>query len=110
MITFESGSGGLAARRPADGLAGRSGPAGAGNGHEARLMQAARALEASFLAEMLGHAGFGDTPEAFGGGAGETQFASFLREAQAEKMVARGGIGLAEQLFQTLKERADGGA
>ncbi|GHE01743.1 hypothetical protein U879_16080 [Defluviimonas sp. 20V17] len=73
-------------------------------------MQAAQALEASFLAEMLGHAGLGDTPEAFGGGTGEAQFASFLREAQAEKMVARGGIGLAEQLFQTLKERADGGA
>ncbi len=111
MITFQSvGGGGFATGQTFDNLAGRRAPAGAGDTLDAQLMQAARALEASFLAEMLGHAGLGDTPEAFGGGTGETQFASFLREAQAEKMVARGGIGLAEQLFHTLKERADGGA
>jgi len=65
-------------------------------------------LESTFLAEMLKSAGIGKTPDAFGGGEGEDQFASFLIQAQADKMVEAGGIGLAEQLFEALKERADG--
>ena len=73
-----------------------------------RLREAAQQLEASFLAEMLKGAGFGKTSESFGGGAGEDQFASFLRQAQAEEMVKSGGIGLAESLYHALKERHDG--
>lgn len=72
------------------------------------LRQAAQDLEASFLAEMLKAAGAGQTRDAFGGGAGEDQFSSFLVQAQAEEMVKSGGIGLAESLFNALKERADG--
>ncbi|HDR28239.1 rod-binding protein [Rhodovulum sp.] len=82
-----------------------------GQGHavqETRLREAAQKLEAQFLAEMLKHAGLGESQGAFTGGAGEAQFASFLREAQAGEMVRAGGIGLAEQLFESLKERADG--
>ncbi|TCM87047.1 rod-binding protein [Rhodovulum steppense] len=75
---------------------------------ETRLREAAQKLEAQFLAEMLKHAGLGETQGPFTGGAGETQFASFLREAQAGEMVRAGGIGLAERLFEALKERADG--
>jgi len=75
---------------------------------EDRLHQAARKLEAAFLSEMLKAAGFGAPRESFGGGAGEDQFASFLRQAQAENMVRAGGIGLAEHLFEALKERNDG--
>ncbi|MDJ0822738.1 MAG: rod-binding protein [Paracoccaceae bacterium] len=71
------------------------------------LRMAAQKLEASFLAEMLKSAGVGKTPEAFGGGAGEDQFASFMRQEQARKMAENGGIGLAEALFQSLKERAN---
>lgn len=74
---------------------------------DAGLMAAARELEASFLAEMLKAAHLGDTPEAFGGGAGEDQFASFLRLEQARAMVGAGGIGLAQSLFEALKEHAD---
>jgi Rod binding domain-containing protein len=70
------------------------------------LMEKAKALEASFLAEMLGHAGLGAAPEGFGGGIGEEQFSSFLRAEQAKAMVEKGGIGLAEQIFNSLKERA----
>jgi peptidoglycan hydrolase FlgJ len=66
------------------------------------LMQKAKELEASFLSEMLGYAGLGGSEDAFGGGIGEEQFASFMREAQAKQMVAHGGIGLAEQLFHSL--------
>lgn len=71
------------------------------------LRKAAQDLEANFLAEMLKAAGIGKTPEAFGGGAGEDQFASFMRLEQAKQMAAQGGIGLAESLFHALKERID---
>lgn len=72
------------------------------------LRLAAQQLEASFLAEMLKSAGFGNARAAFGGGVGEEQFASFLRQFQAENMVKAGGIGLAESLYEALKERQDG--
>ena len=71
------------------------------------LRGAAQKLEATFLAEMLKSAGFGQTRDSFGGGAGEDQFSSFLVQAQAEEMVAAGGIGLAEALFEALKEQQD---
>lgn len=73
-----------------------------------QLMVMARKLEANFLSEMLKAAGLGATPSTFGGGAGEDQFASFLRQAQADEMVKAGGIGLAEALFESLKEHRDG--
>jgi len=71
---------------------------------DAALMDVARDLEATFLAEMLKAAGFGEARESFGGGTGEDQFASFLRQEHAKAMVERGGIGLAESLFNSLKE------
>lgn len=76
------------------------------NNTDAKLRDAAIRLEASFLAEMLKGAGFGAARDAFGGGAGEEQFTSFLREQQALEMARTGGIGLAESLFEALKERA----
>ena len=75
---------------------------------DARLRRAAQQLEANFLAEMLKSAGLGETRDSFGGGAGEDQFSSFLRQAQAEEIAKAGGIGLAERLFEALKERAHG--
>ncbi len=75
---------------------------------DAALREAARALEASFLSEMLKSAGFGKSRDALGGGTGEDQFGSFLVQAQAEEMVRAGGIGLAESLFEALKGRGDG--
>lgn len=70
---------------------------------DAALMDVARDLEAAFLTEMLKSAGFGEARKSFGGGAGEDQFASFLRAEHAKAMVDRGGIGLAESLFNALK-------
>lgn len=58
-------------------------------------MSTGEKLESVFIAEMLKAAGVGKAPESFGGGAGEDQFASFLREAQARNMVRAGGLGLA---------------
>ncbi|MFN3971525.1 MAG: rod-binding protein [Gemmobacter sp.] len=66
------------------------------------LRSRAAELETAFLAEMLGHAGLGGLPDGFGGGIGEEQFASFLRQEQAGAMVRAGGIGLAESIFLVL--------
>lgn len=72
------------------------------------LMQVAQALEASFLAEMLKSAGIGKTPEGFGGGVGEDQFGSFMREQQAMQMTKAGGIGLAQALFDSMTAQQNG--
>ena len=78
------------------------------NPKDARLWDAAVQLEATFLSEMLKSAGLGETPDGFGGGEGEEQFASFLRDTQALAMAQTGGIGLAEALFEALKVRVNG--
>ena len=75
---------------------------------DTKLRDAAQKLEATFLAEMLKSAGLGAPRDSFGGGKGEEQFASFLREAQAQEMAKTGGIGLAEALFEAMKVRMDG--
>jgi peptidoglycan hydrolase FlgJ len=75
---------------------------------EARLREVALKLEAAFLSEMLKSAGLGAVPGSFGGGQGEEQFASFLRDAQATEMARAGGIGLAESLFEAMKSRQNG--
>jgi Rod binding domain-containing protein len=80
-------------------------PAPADTAREARLREAALQLEASFLKEMLEAGGLGRSPVAFGGGAGEDQFASFLLEAQAMRLARAGGVGLAESLFRALRGR-----
>jgi Rod binding domain-containing protein len=69
------------------------------------LMEAAQKLEATFLAEMLKAAGFGKSRGEFGGGAGEDQFGSMLVQEHAQALASTGGIGLAEHLFEALKER-----
>jgi Rod binding domain-containing protein len=74
-------------------------------GSEPALLIAARALEATFLAEMLKATGLGSMPEDFGGGVGEEQFQSFLVDAQAREMVENGGIGLAEAIFAAMSRR-----
>ena len=74
---------------------------------QAVLMQKAKELETAFLSEMLSFSGLGTVSTEFGGGIGEDQFASFLREAQAKAMVDRGGLGLAQSIFQSLVRRDD---
>ena len=72
---------------------------------QTQLLAKAQAFEAAFLSQMLGLAGMGANGAeggAFSGGAGERQFASFLRDEQAALMVKRGGIGLSEQLFRSM--------
>ncbi len=83
-------------------------PSARATNSDAALRKAAHELEASFLSEMLGAAGLGAARESFGGGAGEDQFASLLRHEQARAMVAQGGLGLAESIFEALKEKQHG--
>lgn len=71
---------------------------------ETPLRKAATELEAAFLAEMLKSAGLGKSRESMGGGAGEDQYGSLLVRAQADHIAKNGGIGLAESLYQALKE------
>mgnify|MGYP006272799365 FL=1 len=74
---------------------------------DAGIRSAAQELEAMFIAEMLKHAGMGKTPEGFGGGVGEEQFAGFLRQEQAREIAAQGGIGLAESIIRAMARRED---
>jgi Rod binding domain-containing protein len=70
--------------------------------------EAARAFEATYLAEMLKHSGINSLPSGFGGGAGEEAFSSFLTQEYARLMAERGGIGIAEQVFHVLKQNGTG--
>lgn len=80
-------------------LAHRGGPA------PSALRRSAEALETAFLSEMFRAAGIGRPSESMNGGAGEEHFASFLAEAHARAMVARGGIGLADHIERSLIAR-----
>lgn len=77
-------------------------PVSAPNARQDALRESATALEQSFLAEMLRHAGVARPPEFGGGGAGEDAFAGFLADAYAEELTRAGGIGLADHIFQAL--------
>ncbi len=72
---------------------------------DAKLRDSAKELEAVFLAEMLKSAGFGKNNSAFSGGVGEEQFASFMTQQQAQAFADRGGIGLAEHIFNAMKRQ-----
>ncbi|HEX8231827.1 MAG TPA: rod-binding protein [Caulobacteraceae bacterium] len=68
----------------------------------ARIQKTATAFEASFLQVMLGS--MFDTVDtgAFGGGAGEDAFKSFLTDAFAKSMAERGGVGLSKDLTREM--------
>lgn len=67
------------------------------------LRQKAQELESRFLSEMLRHTGAARPSEEFGGGIGEEQFSSFLRDEHARAISQKGGIGLAEHIYNALK-------
>lgn len=78
--------------------------------NEAALMEKAKELEAAFLSEMLNYAGLKEQEGSFSGGIGEQQFSSFLRQEQAKLMVESGGIGLAQQIFESLVKHDHAGS
>lgn len=71
-----------------------------------KFKEVATALEASFLAEMLKYTGVGESRGSFGGGKGEDAFASLLVREQANLMAENGGIGLAEQIIDSMMRRS----
>ncbi|WP_229825564.1 MULTISPECIES: rod-binding protein [Gemmobacter] len=87
----------------------RAGVVRPGVAPEARLQARAADLESAFLSEMLGFSGLLATESAFGGGAGEAQFASFLRDEYARKLVARGGLGLGQAFVDAMRRGVDNG-
>lgn len=72
-----------------------------------KARDAAQKLEATFLAEMLKAAGFGEQANSFSGGAGEDQFASFHRQAVADKIAQAGGLGFSEHFLRSIMERSN---
>ncbi|SDZ06389.1 Rod binding protein [Jannaschia faecimaris] len=67
------------------------------------LRTQAQALEAFLFAEMLRVSGTG-APSPTGGT--ESQFDSFLRQAQADSVAASGQTGLAEAIYRSMLSRA----
>ena len=83
-------------------------PQRAEDAREAAARRTAQDFESAFLAEMLKHTGINRTPETGGGGAGEDAFASFLTGEYARLLAERGGIGLAEQIFNAIHQKGSG--
>lgn len=69
------------------------------------LRAAADRFETAFLAEMLRHTGIGKMPATFNGGAGEAAFSGFMTWEYAEEITKRGTIGIADQVYEALKDR-----
>jgi Rod binding domain-containing protein len=68
----------------------------------ARIHKTATQFEASFLQVMLGQMFDSVDTGAFGGGAGEDAFKSFLSESFAKSMAERGGIGLSKDVAREM--------
>ena len=94
--------------RPATGLG--YAPSAAGR---AKFKSVAQQFEASFIGQMLQPMFEGlSTAAPFGGGEGESTFRSFLVDAMAKQMSARGGIGLAPAIEREMikMQSMNGGA
>jgi Rod binding domain-containing protein len=73
-----------------------------------KARETAQAFEAAFVAEMLSHAGF-EKALASDSGVGGEAMTGFLVEALAEKIVERGGFGVADLIMRRLNnEKKDG--
>jgi Rod binding domain-containing protein len=76
---------------------------------DADLMATARAFESVFVAQMLAHSGLGKALSAEGGFGGEA-FSTLLVEQYAERLVQKGGFGLAEKVYEQLRDKGAGNA
>ncbi len=69
-----------------------------------KLKEAAFDIETQFISTLMKSAGLEAEQSTMGGGIGEEQFLSFLRDAQAAEITKSGGLGLAEALFSALSK------
>ncbi|MEE2690774.1 MAG: rod-binding protein [Pseudomonadota bacterium] len=76
----------------------------AGAERDAEMMRNAKAFEATFVAQMLQHSGLTEALSSNGGFGGEA-FSSLLVEQYAEKLVDKGGFGLAEKIYEQLQAK-----
>lgn len=73
------------------------------NSDNIKLRQVAREFEAMFINQMLQHMSAGiKSDEAFGGGPGEEMFRSMLNQEYANGLSARGGLGIADQVYRQM--------
>lgn len=70
-----------------------------------QMRNASRQLEAAFLSEFLKSADIGTPLSEMGGGIGEEQFSSYLRDEYARIISGSGGVGIAEIIFNSLYRR-----
>ncbi|MEM9059273.1 MAG: rod-binding protein [Pseudomonadota bacterium] len=73
---------------------------------EKSVRAAAEKFEASFLAEMLRHAGVAEMPETFNGGPGEAAFSDFLIHEYAKAISSSRSFGLADHVYRAMMERS----
>lgn len=95
----------------ADAISPLAGPAaggapatGAAAQRDAELRQSAKAFEAVFVAQMLSQSGLGEAIAADGGFGGEA-FSGFLIEQYADQLTEKGGFGLAERIYEQLRQQ-----
>lgn len=69
-----------------------------------RAMKKAREFEAVFVAQMLKYSGMGKALSSNSGFGGDA-FSSMLLEQYAQKIVEKGGFGLADHIYEQLRER-----
>lgn len=72
-----------------------------------KIWKSAQNLESNFIAEMLKSSGLGKARDSFGGGAGESQFSSFLTREYADAIVEAGGVGMAEYIYHSIVEAGE---
>jgi hypothetical protein len=70
-----------------------------------QMREIATKFEAVFLTQVLDLAGVGESPEGFGGGAGEQAFRGELLREQGRILAEGGGIGLAEHILREMMQR-----
>ncbi len=68
-----------------------------------RAMEKAREFEAVFVAQMLNFSGLDDALKGDSGFGGDA-FSSMLLEQYAQKIVEKGGFGLADRIYDQLKD------
>ncbi len=71
-----------------------------------QLKKGARELEAQLLSSMLGEALVNGKPNRpFGGGAGEHQFGSMLRDEIGKAIASQKGVGVAAMIIRSLGQK-----
>lgn len=85
-------------------IAGAGEMSSAAKDRDGELRKSAKSFEAVFVAQMLSQSGLGKALGADGGFGGEA-FSGFLVEQYANRLVEQGGFGLAEKIYQQLRQQ-----